>query len=137
MIVDRLGGAGARVLVGGGNWNEADAEARTALDADPSALYVPPFDHPLIWEGHSSIVDELAEAGEPPDAVVVGVGGGGLLRGVQLGAERLGWTDLQVFAVETEGTGAFPHIVFVPFMGGKHTPFCPVAGWTSKPFIQI
>jgi L-serine/L-threonine ammonia-lyase len=107
MMVARLKSKGAIVHVGGANWNEADAMARNTLAKDPSARYIPPFDDPLIWEGHSSLIDELMESGVKPDAVVVSVGGGGLLIGVQRGLERLGWTDTEVIAVETAGAASF------------------------------
>ena len=45
--------------------------------------YAHPFDNPLIWDGHSTLVDELAEElPKPPDAIFCSVGGGGLLMGV-------------------------------------------------------
>ena len=49
------------------------------------AVYVPPFDHPHIWEGHGTLVDELEmqmrDAGGY-DAIVCSVGGGGLMIGI-------------------------------------------------------
>ena len=104
---------GAKVHVSGKNWNEADESARKVLAMDSSALYVPPFDHPEIWEGHSTIVDELVhdfEVGNfgKPDVIAVSVGGGGLLRGIQIGLKRLGWADtVSILAVETSGTASY------------------------------
>jgi L-serine/L-threonine ammonia-lyase len=107
IMVQRLRNKGAKVFVGGANWNDADAIAREALSSDQSARYIPPFDDPLIWEGHSSIVEELLAANEKPDAIVVSVGGGGLLAGVQRGLKAVGWTDVTVVAAETQGTASF------------------------------
>ena len=107
MMVQRLRDCGASVVVHGANWNEADGLARRHLEEVHGAEYVPPFDHPLIWEGHSSIVEEIAEAGHRPDAIAVSVGGGGLLIGVQQGLLRLGWSDVDVLAFETEGAASF------------------------------
>lgn len=47
-------------------------------------VYVPPFDHPDIWDGHATLVPELVEQldGVKPAAVVLSVGGGGLFLGV-------------------------------------------------------
>jgi threonine dehydratase len=42
-----------------------------------------------------------------PDCIVLSVGGGGLLVGVQQGLKRNGWADVQVLAVETEGAASF------------------------------
>jgi L-serine/L-threonine ammonia-lyase len=115
LMVEKIEGAGARVTIGGENWNAADKEARKAVEAHAGALYCPPFDHPLIWEGNSSMVEEIAMQIKPnefPDAIILSVGGGGLLRGVQLGLEKLGFLHTKVIAVETEGADCFakaPH----------------------------
>lgn len=97
-----LAGQGARVTVHGSVWDEADVEAR-ALAARTNAAYVSPFNDPVLWDGHSTLVAELAAAGVKPDAIVLSVGGGGLLCGVMVGLDRLGWHDVTVVAVETEG----------------------------------
>ena len=70
---------GARVVVGGANWNEADAEARKLVSA--AKVYIPPFDDELIWQGNSTIIDELVEqlpGAAFPDVIVLSVGGGGV-----------------------------------------------------------
>ena len=51
-------------------------------------------------------MDELAEAGVKPGAVVASVGGGGLLNGVIMGLQRHGWNDVRVVAAETDGARA-------------------------------
>jgi len=96
---------GAEVQVVGDVWDEADEEARRiALDAgDKGTAYIPPFDHPTLWHGHSSLIDEVAESHGKPDLVVVTVGGGGLLCGVLEGMHRAGWSDVPLIAVETAG----------------------------------
>jgi L-serine/L-threonine ammonia-lyase len=101
----KIASQGAEVQVAGRVWDEADLEAR-ALAEKVDGLYVSPFDHPLIWEGHATIVDELAREIEKPDAIVLSVGGGGLLCGVIEGLRRNGWQDVAVLAVETEGTAS-------------------------------
>eukprot|EP00596_Hydrurales_sp_CCMP1899_P010362 CAMPEP_0119033666 /NCGR_PEP_ID=MMETSP1177-20130426/719_1 /TAXON_ID=2985 /ORGANISM="Ochromonas sp, Strain CCMP1899" /LENGTH=342 /DNA_ID=CAMNT_0006990585 /DNA_START=159 /DNA_END=1187 /DNA_ORIENTATION=+ len=110
MMIEKLKQKKANVFVFGENWNEADTFARAALSANPLAGYIPPYDDPLIWEGHSSIVDELkASLGDfgRPHAIVLSVGGGGLLAGIQRGLDRVGWNDVRVIAVETEGAASF------------------------------
>ena len=69
----------AEVIVSGENWNAAHEYAMGLMD-DESA-YVHPFDDPLLWHGHATLIDEVAAAwdGTRPDLVVVSVGGGGLL----------------------------------------------------------
>lgn len=95
---------GATVVVKGASWNEAHDYALGLLDDDTAYLH--PFDDPLLWEGHATIVDEIAEAGVEPDAVVVSVGGGGLYCGVVKGLRRHGWGDVPVVAAETAGADA-------------------------------
>jgi L-serine/L-threonine ammonia-lyase len=97
---------GAEVKIAGDVWDETHQQA-LSLSAEIGALYISPFDHPLIWKGHSSLVDEIAEEIDKPDAVVLSVGGGGLLCGVVEGLQRHGWKDVPVIAVETEGTASF------------------------------
>ncbi|HEY3949204.1 pyridoxal-phosphate dependent enzyme [Phenylobacterium sp.] len=103
---DKIAGLGAEVLTHGAAWDDADALAREIVERGQAA-YVPPFDHPLLWEGHASMIDEIAAAGPAPDAVVVAVGGAGLLCGVAEGLERQGWRDTVILAVETEGAASF------------------------------
>src|SRR5439155_1257616 len=79
----------------------ADAWLRTRLT--PRHAYIHPFDDPLLWTGHASLVDEIAQAGVRPDAMLLSVGGGGLLCGVVEGLRRNGWDDVPVVAVETQG----------------------------------
>ena len=58
-----------------------------------SRVYIPPFDHPDIWAGNSTMVDEIKTqmGGIVPDAIICSVGGGGMLSGVILGCQRAGW----------------------------------------------
>lgn len=102
----KIAAQGAEVRVEGSVWDEADQVAR-ALAAEPGCCYAPPFDHPDLWEGHSTLVDELVAVGHKPGSIVVAVGGGGLFCGVVEGLQRVGWGDVPVFAVETEGAASF------------------------------
>ena len=103
---ERIAALGARVTVEGDVWDEADALAQ-AMAARGEGAYVPPFDHPLIWAGHSTLVDEMLAQGPAPDAVVVAVGGGGLLCGLAEGLARHGLDQVPLVAVETEGAASF------------------------------
>ncbi|PMD34680.1 tryptophan synthase beta subunit-like PLP-dependent enzyme [Hyaloscypha variabilis F] len=60
LMVQKLKTLGADVVQHGMHWSEADAYLREELlKKDPGGVYVPPFDHPDLWEGHSSLVDEV------------------------------------------------------------------------------
>jgi L-serine/L-threonine ammonia-lyase len=95
----------AKVQIAGDVWDEADHKAR-ALAEKVDGLYISPFNHPLIWEGHATIVDELASEISKPDTIILSVGGGGLLCGVIEGLRRNDWQDVSILAVETEGTAS-------------------------------
>lgn len=96
---------GAEVRVHGLSFQEANAHAHSLLG--PQDAFIHPFDDPLLWEGHASMIDEVAASGVRPDAVVLAVGGGGLLSGVVAGLRRQGWDNVPVFAVETEGADSY------------------------------
>lgn len=100
---------GAEVIVHGASWQEANELALSK--AGESDAFLHPFDDPLVWQGHATLVDEVAQAGVKPDVVVVSVGGGGLLCGVALGLHRNGWSDVPVIAVETEGADSLARSV--------------------------
>lgn len=95
----------AEVIVYGASWQDANEQALSLQG--PNDAFLHPFDDPLLWQGHASIMDEIAATGVKPDAVVLSVGGGGLLAGVVEGLQSLGWQDVNVIAVETEGAGSF------------------------------
>lgn len=149
----RIHAEGAAIIEHGAAWDDAHAHALT-LAREPSTTYVHPFDDPVVWSGHATMVDELVEdlrdwqrqaagwsamptatpsggyihepgddefdeaahikAGTPtlepapiaPAAVVVSVGGGGLLCGLLEGMERVGWGQVPVLTIETEGAAS-------------------------------
>lgn len=109
LVVQRMQDQGATVQRVGKVWDDANAEALRLTDME-GLTYVPPFDHPLLWEGHSTVVTEVAASlgpGVKPGAVVVSVGGGGLLCGVAQGMIRVGWAEVPILGLETEGADCF------------------------------
>lgn len=61
-------------------------------------IMVPAYDDPAVWEGHGSMIEEMAAApefanGERPAAIFCCVGGGGLIGGIMDGCGRVGWDD--------------------------------------------
>ncbi|KAG8875173.1 hypothetical protein FRB97_005356 [Tulasnella sp. 331] len=105
-----LKAAGSEVVIGGVNYFAALQAAKAAAEADPQAVLIPAYDHPMLWEGHSSMVDEIRDALPPdvkPDAVFCSVGGGGLLGGLITGCQRAGWGDVPIIALETHGANCF------------------------------
>lgn len=113
MMVAKLRAAGAsEVIQYGATWTDADQYLRkeVMVKAGSAAIYAPPFDHPDIWTGHSSIMHEIA-AQMPdqatPDVIICSVGGGGLFNGVMQALDDLHIGDVPtVLAVETEGAAS-------------------------------
>jgi L-serine/L-threonine ammonia-lyase len=99
----------AEVIVHGASFQEANAHALSMLT--PSDAFIHPFDDPLLWQGHASMIDEVARAGVTPDVVLLSVGGGGLLCGVVEGLRRNGWGHVPVVAVETKGADSLAQSV--------------------------
>lgn len=95
----------AEVIVHGTSWQEANPLASTMVGE--TDVFVHPFDNPLLWKGHATMIDEVVATELRPDAVVLSVGGGGLMCGVLKGFERNGLPDMPVIAVETEGAASF------------------------------
>jgi L-serine/L-threonine ammonia-lyase len=92
---------GAEVLVHGKSWMEANEHLASLRR--PGDAFIHPFDDPLLWDGHASMIAEAASQGPKPDAVVLSVGGGGLMSGVLQGMHAAGWADVPLVAVETVG----------------------------------
>jgi L-serine/L-threonine ammonia-lyase len=105
-MIEKIRAEGASVTIRGKSWDDADQFAKSLL-THQDTYYIPPFDHPLIWQGHSTMIDEIYKEQVKPGAILVAVGGGGLLCGVVEGLHRVGWQDIPVIAVETEGAASF------------------------------
>ena len=95
---------GAEVFVHGASWQEANERALEAVDAETAFIH--PFDDPLLWAGHATMIDEVVRTGIPFDAVVLSVGGGGLLAGVSAGLDRNGLQTIPIIAAETDGAAS-------------------------------
>jgi threonine dehydratase len=80
---------------------------------------VPPFDDPLVIAGQGTVALELCQEVPDLDALVVPVGGGGLISGCAVAAKALR-PGLRVIGVETEGADdarrslAAGHVVEIP-----------------------
>nr|WP_043233619.1 pyridoxal-phosphate dependent enzyme [Bosea sp. LC85] len=98
----------ADVLIHGASWQAANERALSMLGDNDAFIH--PFDDPVVWRGHSTIIDEVVEDGVQPDLVVLSVGGGGLLSGVVEGLQRHK-LNIPVLAVETTGASAFAQSV--------------------------
>ena len=134
MMVERLRTAGAvSVVQHGETISEAGEFMKEVLmkevgegeSEDVVKVALHPFDNEPIWQGNSTIVDELAtqlpasasvesyhDRPLPLDAIICSVGGGGLLNGLIMGLERerqkkhlpISKKDIHLLAIETLGT---------------------------------
>jgi len=91
----------AHVIIHGRTWQEAHTYSLTLTDSDSAHIH--PFDNPLLWTGHSTLIDDICKQGLSPDIVVLSVGGGGLLCGILEGLHHNGLSHIPVLAVETQG----------------------------------
>jgi L-serine/L-threonine ammonia-lyase len=99
----------ADIVVVGQSWQEAHAHAQRLLD--DATTYIHPFDDPLVWQGHASLIDESLADAPDFDTVVVSVGGGGLLCGIARGLRDAGRTDVKLVTAETLGANSFERSV--------------------------
>jgi L-serine/L-threonine ammonia-lyase len=104
---------GAEIIVHGSSWQEANALAVSMVKETDAFIH--PFDDPLLWQGHATMIDEIAHSGMKPEVIVVSVGGGGLLSGVIEGLHRNNWQDVPVIAVETHGADSFAKSVLAGY----------------------
>ncbi|NXJ97058.1 SDSL protein, partial [Corythaixoides concolor] len=105
--VRKLEELGAEVEVSGQVWDEANRRALELAQTE-GWVSIHPFDHPLVWQGHASLVLELKDSLDTkPDAILLTVGGGGLLAGVVEGLRQVGWQDVPIIAAETWGAHSF------------------------------
>jgi L-serine/L-threonine ammonia-lyase len=100
---DAIRRLGARLDVAGNSFDDAHAHARMLARSDGDASLLHPFDDPVLWEGHATLIDEVVARGHDFDCVILGVGGGGLMAGVAEGLDRHGLAHIPIIAVETFG----------------------------------
>lgn len=81
---------------------EARESTAAAVLADSGGTLIPPYDHPDIIAGQGTAALELLEQVRDLDAIVVPVGGGGLLSGTCIAAKALR-PAIRLFAAEPSG----------------------------------
>ena len=110
LMQEKLRDEGAMVIQQGASWDDSH-EAAVELARKKNAVYIHPFDHPHIWTGHASLIEEIKQSNLCPDLIVLAVGGGGVLCGILEGLYKVGWQDIPICAVETEGAASFAQSV--------------------------
>ena len=106
---------GANVVLHGKDFAEAKAHAREIADKH-SLAYIDGYDDPAIIAGQGTMGLEIIEQVSDADAVIVPVGGAGLIAGVALAVKTLR-PQTKIIAVEAENVASFS----AAFEAGKPT----------------
>ncbi len=103
--VAAIGGPFVEIVVGGDTYDAAAASA-AAYAYEARRTLVPPFDHPMTIAGQGTMVREIMQdMAEPPDVVVVPVGGGGLLAGASTYLHAH-YPDVRIVGAEPTGAAS-------------------------------
>jgi threonine dehydratase len=94
-------GYGAEVVLHGTIWDEANEKAKE-LVRDRGLTYVHPFDDVQLIAGQGTIGLEILRDWPEVEAIVVPIGGGGLISGVAMAAKALK-PSIKVIGVESSG----------------------------------
>jgi len=96
---------GAEVILAGANYDEAYAHA-IEYGKKHSLTFVHPFEDEDVIAGQGTVALEILEKCEELDAVVVPVGGGGLIAGISTAIKSIN-PDIEVIGVSALGAPAF------------------------------
>jgi threonine dehydratase len=98
--VTQTAGHGATVVLHGDMFDDAFAHARE-LALEKGYVFVHPFDDPQIIAGAGTVALEMLEDAPDLQAIVVPIGGGGLMSGIAIAARALK-PDVELIGVEAE-----------------------------------
>ncbi len=95
----------AKVILFGDNYDETYKEA-LRLSKENNLCFIHPFDDPEVIAGQGTIAIELEkQVKEPPEAIYVAVGGGGLIAGISIYIKKI-WPQVKIIGVEPEDADA-------------------------------
>ena len=112
------------------------------ISAETGATLVPPYDHPWTMAGQGTVALELLEQAPNLDALVVCIGGGGLIAGCAIVAKHIN-PSIRIFGAEPEEAND----TFLSFAAGKRVEIktpgtiadglrSPIPGELTFPVIQ-
>ncbi|APV49695.1 threonine ammonia-lyase, biosynthetic [Betaproteobacteria bacterium GR16-43] len=103
--VTAVSARGAKVVLQGDSYHEANAHARS-LARKHGLTFVHPYDDPLVIAGQGTIgMEILRQHAKPIDAIFVPVGGGGLIAGIAAYVKRVS-PRTRIIGVEPEDSNA-------------------------------
>ncbi len=108
-------GFGARVVLEGNVLSEAAAAARK-IAAEENLVFVHPYDDPKIIAGQGTVALEMLADAPDLEALMVPIGGGGLISGVAVAAKALK-PSIEIYGVQTR---AYPSMYNA--VKGEHLP---------------
>ncbi len=98
---------GAEVILHGLNYDEAYKRA-VEFAKERGAVFVHPFADDDVIAGQGTIALEMFEEVDNLDAIIVPVGGGGLISGIAMAAKELN-PNIKIIGVSSEGAPAMKH----------------------------
>jgi threonine dehydratase len=107
--VDATRAYGAEVVLHGSIWDEANEKALEIVDEE-GLTYIHPFDDLDLITGQGTLGLEIYDDLPGVDAVVVPIGGGGLISGVSMAVKSLN-SQVRVIGVESSGAPAMKRSV--------------------------
>ena len=118
---------GARVLIQGELLSQSQAFAEQ-LCVEEGLTFVPPYDDPKIIAGQGTIALEMLEKEPDLDALIVPIGGGGLISGMSVAAKAIK-PNIEIFGVQTQLYPAMHHAI--------RGELCPSGGATVAEGIAV
>lgn len=103
--IEKLRKWGATVEVVGSVWNETNLSA-LAFARDKGCAYFHPFADPYVVAGQGTLALELLEQQPDLDAVLVAIGGGGLITGMAVALKTLK-PSIRIIGIEPTGAPTF------------------------------
>ena len=102
-------GYGARVVLHGSIWDEANEKALELVERE-GLTYIHPFDDPDLIAGQGSVGLEIVEQFPEVELVIVPIGGGGLISGTSMAVKSVK-PGIRVIGVESSGAPAMKRSV--------------------------
>jgi threonine dehydratase len=99
--IPKLESLGAKVIVEGAVWDDANRLALAAAERE-GMTYVHPFANPTVIAGQGTVALELLEQRPDTRTILAAIGGGGLISGVAVAAKALDPT-IRIVGVEPVG----------------------------------
>ncbi len=97
-------GYGARVVLHGTIWDEANEKALELVESE-GLTYIHPFDDPDLIAGQGTVGLEIMEDCPDAELIVVPIGGGGLISGISMAVKSVK-PGVRVVGVESSGAPA-------------------------------